>query len=142
MSKNDIGVALVTGASSGIGRATAKALKDAGYSVFGTSRKAVAESSDGIKMLICDVTDDASVQKMVAEVLKLAGRIDLLVNNAGIGLLGGAEESSSAQARALFDVNVFGITRVTNRSTTNCAHSEFGLWWSSRDLLGPRSKRA
>ena len=107
-------VALVTGASSGIGRATAKALEQAGYRVFGTSRKAVAESSDGITMLICDVTDDASVQKMVAEVLKQAGRIDLLVNNAGIGLLGGAEESSTAQAQALFDVNVFGITRVTN----------------------------
>jgi short-subunit dehydrogenase len=113
MSKNN-GVALVTGASSGIGQATAKALARAGYSVFGTSRKAVAEGSDGIKMLICDVTDDASVAKMVAEVLKQAGRIDLLVNNAGIGLLGGAEESSTAQARALFDVNVFGITRVTN----------------------------
>ena len=75
MSKNDIGVALVTGASSGIGRVTTRALKQAGYRVFGTSRKAVAESSDGITMLICDVTDDASVQKMVAEVLKQAGRI-------------------------------------------------------------------
>ena len=71
MSKNDIGVALVTGASSGIGRATAKALQHAGYSVFGTSRKAIAESSDGIKMLICDVTDDASVGKMAAEVLSV-----------------------------------------------------------------------
>jgi short-subunit dehydrogenase len=114
MSKNDIGVALVTGASSGIGRATADALRQAGYRVFGTSRKARAEGDDGITMLVCDVTDDTSVQKMVAEVLRQAGRIDLLVNNAGIGLLGGAEESSAAQARALFDVNVFGVTRVTN----------------------------
>lgn len=114
MNKNNIGVALITGASSGIGLVTAKALRQAGYRVFGTSRRAVAESSDGITMLICDVSDDASVQKMVAEVLKQAGRIDLLVNNAGIGLLGGAEESSTAQAQALFDVNVFGVTRVTN----------------------------
>jgi NAD(P)-dependent dehydrogenase (short-subunit alcohol dehydrogenase family) len=53
-------------------------------------------------MLICDVTDDASVQKMVDEVLSKAGRIDLLVNNSGIGLLGGAQESSTAQAQALF----------------------------------------
>ena len=55
MSKIDLGVALVTGASSGIGRATAQALKRAGYRVFGTSRRAVAETVDGITMLICEV---------------------------------------------------------------------------------------
>jgi len=114
MSKHENAVALVTGASSGIGRATATALGHAGYRVFGTSRRAAAESSEGVTMLTCDVTDDASVQQMVAEVLRQAGRIDLLVNNAGVGLLGGAEESSTAQAQALFNVNVFGVTRVTN----------------------------
>src|SRR5688572_16880370 len=114
MNKINPGVALVTGASSGIGRATAKALQNAGFRVFGTSRRAAAESSDGVTMLACDVTDDASVAKLVDEVLAKAGRIDLLVNNAGIGLLGGAEESSIAQAQALFDVNVFGVLRVTN----------------------------
>jgi short-subunit dehydrogenase len=112
--KSNMGVALVTGASSGIGKATALALRDAGYRVFGTSRKAVAASPAGITMLVCDVTDEASVHRMVSEVLGQAGSIDLLVNNAGIGLLGGAEESSSAQAQALFDVNVFGVLRVTN----------------------------
>ena len=92
MSKPDLGVALVTGASTGIGRATAKALQNAGFRVFGTSRRAVSEKLDGVTMLTCDVTDDASVAKLVDEVLAKAGRIDLLVNNAGIGLLGGAEE--------------------------------------------------
>ena len=114
MSKNNPGVALVTGASSGIGRATAKALQRAHYRVFGTSRRAAAERLDGVIMLSCDVTDDASVAKLVEEVLAKAGRIDLLVNNAGIGLLGAAEESSTAQAQALFDVNVFGVLRMTN----------------------------
>jgi short-subunit dehydrogenase len=114
MNKTDLGVALVTGASSGIGRATARALRNAGFRVFGTSRRAVAERSDGVTMLSCDVTDDASVAKLVDELLAEAGRIDLLVNNAGIGLLGGAEESSTAQAQALFDVNVFGVLRMTN----------------------------
>ncbi len=113
MNNKDSAVALITGASSGIGLVTAKALQRAGYRVFGTSRREVA-STDSITMLTCDVTDEASVTNMVAEVLKQAGRIDLLINNAGIGLLGGAEESSTAQAQALFDVNVFGITRVTN----------------------------
>jgi NAD(P)-dependent dehydrogenase (short-subunit alcohol dehydrogenase family) len=60
------------------------------------------------------VTDDVSVAKVVDEVLAKAGRLDLLVNNAGIGLLGAAEESSTAQAQALFDVNVFGVLRMTN----------------------------
>ncbi|MGN6648547.1 oxidoreductase [Trinickia sp.] len=114
MNKNDMRVALVTGASSGIGRATALALRQAGYRVFGTSRKTSPASVDDITMLTCDVTDDDSVQEMVAEVLRAAGRIDLLVNNAGIGLFGGAEESSAAQARSLFEVNVFGVLRVTN----------------------------
>ena len=113
MNETNPGVALVTGASSGIGRATAKALQSAGFRVFGTSRRAAAESSDGVTMLACDLTNDESVTKLVDEVLAEAGRIDLLVNNAGIGLLGGAEESSTAQAQALFDINVFGVLRVT-----------------------------
>ena len=114
MNKSNPGVALVTGASSGIGRTTAKALQHAGFRVFGTSRRAAGESVDGITMLACDVTDDGSVATLVEEVLARAGRIDLLVNNAGIGLLGGAEESSIAQAQALYDVNVFGVLRVTS----------------------------
>lgn len=114
MRKTNLGVALVTGASSGIGHVTAKALQNAGFRIFGTSRRAAAERPDGITMLSCDVTDDASVAKLVEDVLAEAGRIDLLVNNAGIGLLGAAEESSIAQAQALFDVNVFGVLRMIN----------------------------
>jgi short-subunit dehydrogenase len=114
MSKIESRIALVTGASSGIGLVTAKALRRDGYRVFGTSRKPMSDTPDGITMLICDVTDDASVQGVVDDVLSRTGQIDLLVNNAGIGLLGGAEESSAAQAKAMFDVNVFGVMRMTN----------------------------
>ncbi len=114
MSKTERGIALVTGASSGIGLVTARALRRDGYRVFGTSRRPMSDTPDGITMLICDVTDDTSVQTVVDEVLIRVGRIDLLVNNAGIGLLGGAEESSAAQAKAVFDVNVFGVLRMTN----------------------------
>lgn len=136
MNETDLGVALVTGASSGIGRATAQALKRAGYHVFGTSRRAVAETPDGITMLICDVTDDASVQKMVDEVLSRTERIDLLVNNAGIGLLGGAEESSTAQAQALFDVNVFGVLRVTNVVLPTMRRQEKGRIINMSSIMG------
>ena len=114
MSKTERGVALVTGASSGIGLATARALRRDGYRVFGTSRKPMGDAADGVTMLVCDVTNDQSVRDVIENVVSRAGQIDLLVNNAGIGLLGGAEESSAAQAKVLFDVNVFGVLRLTN----------------------------
>jgi len=136
MSKSDRGVALVTGASAGIGRATAKALQNAGFRVFGTSRRAVTERTDGVTMLTCDVTDDASVTRLVGEVMAKAGRIDLLVNNAGVGLLGGAEESSSAQAQALFDVNVFGVVRMTNAVLPAMHHQGKGRIVNLSSILG------
>ncbi len=104
-------VAIVTGASGGIGEATARALAQAGYRVFGTSRKSPARPTAGMEHVTCDVTRDDSVEAAIAEVLGKAGRIDLLVNNAGIGLIGAAEESSLEQAKSLFDVNLFGVIR-------------------------------
>lgn len=106
-----IKTAIVTGAASGIGKATAQALRGAGYRVFGTSRKPVSDAGTDVRMLTCDVTDDASVAEMVETVFGEAGRIDLLVNNAGFGISGAAEESSVEQAKAMFDVNLFGVIR-------------------------------
>jgi NAD(P)-dependent dehydrogenase (short-subunit alcohol dehydrogenase family) len=107
-------VALVTGASSGIGEAAARELVAAGFTVYGTSRKAVAgEQREGVTFLPLDVTDDASVTAAVGDVLARSGHIDVLVNNAGFGVTGAAEESSVEQARALFETNVFGLMRVT-----------------------------
>lgn len=107
-------VALVTGASSGIGEAAASALAGAGFTVYGTSRRATAgEERDGVMFLPLDVTDDESVAGVVDEVLGRSGRIDVLVNNAGVGTAGAAEESSIEQARALFDTNLFGSIRMT-----------------------------
>jgi NAD(P)-dependent dehydrogenase (short-subunit alcohol dehydrogenase family) len=106
-------VAIVTGASAGIGKAIAPALDAAGYRVFGTYRRPPATRSPGIEYLTCDVTSDESVKAAVGEVLSKTGRIDLLVNNAGVGLFGGAEESSLEQAKSLFDVNLFGVIRMT-----------------------------
>ena len=107
--------ALVTGASSGIGKATALALSQAGYKVIGTSRKAQAgELRNGMRMIACDVTDDSSVAQAVALARAELGSIDLLVNNAGYAVSGAAEESSVEQVRALFDTNFLGVVRVTN----------------------------
>ena len=106
-------VAMVTGASGGIGEATARALHVAGYRVFGTYRRPPATRLPGIEYLACDVASDESVEAAVREVVSASGRIDLLVNNAGVGLIAGAEESSLEQAKALFDVNLFGVIRLT-----------------------------
>lgn len=107
-------IALVTGASSGIGKATAEALAVAGFRVFGTSRRTIENGPKQVTMLTCDVTDDTSVDQLIADVLSRAGRIDLLVNNAGFGVTGAAEESSIAQVRSLFETNFHGVVRVTN----------------------------
>jgi NAD(P)-dependent dehydrogenase (short-subunit alcohol dehydrogenase family) len=108
-------VALVTGASTGIGRAAALALRDAGYTVVGTSRKpASAADLEGVTLLELDVASDESVRSAVGQVLERFGRIDVLVNNAGVGAAGAAEESSIGQAKGVFDVNVFGVIRMTN----------------------------
>ena len=106
--------AIVTGASSGIGKATAAALARAGFTVFRTSRRNIENGPEQVTMLACDVTDEESVRKLVSDVLARTGRIDLLVNNAGLGLFGGAEESSVEQAKSLFEVNFFDLVRMTN----------------------------
>jgi NAD(P)-dependent dehydrogenase (short-subunit alcohol dehydrogenase family) len=107
-------VALVTGASSGIGEAAARALVGAGFTVYGTSRRATTGEKRGdVVFLPLDVTDDDSVAAAVREVLDRSGRIDVLVNNAGLGVAGAAEESSLEQARALFETNLFGSIRMT-----------------------------
>jgi NAD(P)-dependent dehydrogenase (short-subunit alcohol dehydrogenase family) len=108
-------VALVTGASSGIGRATALALVDAGFAVVGTSRNAAkAEPLAGVTLLDLDVVSDDSVRSLVEEVIERFGRIDVLVNNAGVGAVGAGEESSIDQTREVFDINVFGLIRMAN----------------------------
>jgi NAD(P)-dependent dehydrogenase (short-subunit alcohol dehydrogenase family) len=107
-------VALVTGASSGIGKATAERLATAGYKVYGTSRRSVTPGQRPYEMLALDVTSDESVEAAVNDLLRLESRIDLLVNNAGFSVApAGAEESSIEQARAIFDTNFFGIVRMT-----------------------------
>src|SRR5437867_585784 len=107
-------IALVTGASSGIGEATAERLAMAGYKVYGTSRRSAKASQRSFELLPLDVTSDESVEATVREVLRLEGRIDLLMNNAGFGVApAGAEESSIEQAQPIFDTNFFGVVRMT-----------------------------
>ena len=106
-------MALVTGASSGIGKEVALRLVDAGYQVVGTSRDASAlTGAEGLTFVDLDVSSDASVTAAVGHVLERFGRLDVLVNNAGIGSAGAAEELSVAQDRKVIDVNVVGVIRM------------------------------
>ncbi len=154
--------ALVTGASSGIGEATAERLAMAGYKVYGTSRRAAKASQRSFELLPLDVTSDESVEATIREVLRAEGRIDLLVNNAGFSVApAGAEESSIEQARSIFDTNFFGIgwascrhrtwrfiprpsTRskaIRNRSTMSCARGASGYRSSSLHIRRRSSTR-
>ncbi|MEQ1832503.1 MAG: oxidoreductase [Candidatus Eisenbacteria bacterium] len=130
-------VALVTGASSGIGEATATRLAAAGYKVFGTSRRAAAAGPRAFEMLTLDVTDDRSVEAAVQEVVRSAGRIDVLVNNAGFGVApAGAEESSTEQAQAIFDTNFFGIVRMTRAVVPQMRQQRAGRIINIGSVLG------
>jgi NAD(P)-dependent dehydrogenase (short-subunit alcohol dehydrogenase family) len=108
-------VILITGASSGIGKESARLMAQKGFTVYAAARrldKMQALNELGIKPLAMDVTDDASVQKGVEELLKNEGRIDVLVNNAGYGSYGALEDVPMSEARYQFDVNVFGMARL------------------------------
>jgi len=106
-------VVLITGASSGIGQATAELLAARGHRVFGGVRApATTRPLAGVELIPLDVRDEASVKACVEDVCSRAGRIDVLVNNAGVNLVGAIEETSVDQAQALFDTNVFGVMRM------------------------------
>ena len=109
-------VAIVTGASSGIGEATARQLRSLGYRVYAAARRVDRMApllADGIDVAALDVTDETSLTAFVEQVIAEAGRIDVLVNNAGYGSYGAVEDVPLAEARRQFDVNVFGLARLT-----------------------------
>jgi NAD(P)-dependent dehydrogenase (short-subunit alcohol dehydrogenase family) len=130
-------IALVTGASSGIGEATAKRLALAGYKVYGTSRRGAPPGQRSFEMLPLDVTRDESVEAAVTKVMRLDGRIDVLVNNAGFSIApAGAEESSIEQAKSIFDTNFFGIVRMTRTVVPHMRRQRRGRIINIGSVLG------
>src|ERR1700758_2708527 len=108
-------VALITGVSSGIGRAIAGLLSQRGFRVFGTARGKVELKGplEAVELISLDVCDDDSVRSCVRSVVDRAGRIDALVNNAGYTLIGSLEETTVEEAKQLFETNFFGVLRMT-----------------------------
>ncbi|MGH8446445.1 MAG: oxidoreductase [Solimonas sp.] len=105
-------VVLITGVSSGIGRATAIKFATQGCRVFGTVRNTEkAQAIPGVTLIEMDIRDEESVQRGIDSIIAQATRIDVLVNSAGVTLLGAMEETSIAEAQTLFDTNLFGLLR-------------------------------
>ena len=105
-------VVLITGASSGIGKAIATFLADKKYIVYGTSRNPKVKEIDGFKMIALDVLKTETIEKAVELVIAEQGRLDVLVNNAGMGITGPIEDTPTDEMRAVFDTNLFGAVDV------------------------------
>lgn len=111
MDKKQKQVVLITGASSGIGKATACYFAERGYKVYGVARNDF--KADGVVPILADITDRTAVKDTVDFVIKLEGKIDILINNAGMGVAGAVETTSLEDAKKQFDVNFFGTVNMT-----------------------------
>src|SRR5262249_45809845 len=130
-------VVLITGASSGIGRATAELIAARGHQVFGGVRApAATRPLTGVELVPLDVRDEASAKACIDEVRRRAGRIDILINNAGVNLVGAVEETSISQAQALFDTNVIGVLRMVRAVLPDMRRQGAGLIVNISSILG------
>jgi NAD(P)-dependent dehydrogenase (short-subunit alcohol dehydrogenase family) len=135
---------LITGTSSGFGRDTAETLHGAGHTVYASMRGTQGKNREaaealrklGIKTVELDVSDDASVEAGVKEVLAEAGKIDVLVNNAGIASVGVTEAFTTDQAKVIFDTNVIGLLRVTRAVLPSMRQNRDGLIINIGSILG------
>jgi short-subunit dehydrogenase len=122
-------IALITGASSGIGESAALLLKNEGYTVYGAARRTEMMqhlTNNGIKILPLDITNDDSIIKCVNTILEKEGRIDILVNNAGYGSYGAVEDVPLQEAKRQFEVNIFGLARITQLILPKMRENNFG----------------
>jgi NAD(P)-dependent dehydrogenase (short-subunit alcohol dehydrogenase family) len=122
-------VVLITGASSGIGKEAARTLKKTGSVVYGAARRSEMMKdleSDGIRVLQLDLTDEDSVEACVKSIIEREGRIDILVNNAGYGSYGAIEDIPISEARRQFEVNLFGLARLTQAVLPSMRAKRFG----------------
>lgn len=135
---------IITGAGGGFGLLISKALVEAGHTVIGTMRdmsgrnqaNAATLQGLGASVIEMDVTNDASVEKAMAAAIKEAGSVDVLINNAGVGVLGVQETFTAGDLQKLFDINVFGVHRVTRTLMPHLRAKKSGLVINISSLLG------
>jgi len=122
-------VVLITGASAGIGEATAIALRNQGHVVYGGARRVEKMKNIaryGVKPLALDVSNEESMQRCIQQVLSEQGRIDVLVNNAGYGAYGSLEDTPLAEGKRQFEVNLFGLARMTQLALPHMREHRYG----------------
>ena len=131
-------VVLITGASSGMGKETAKLLANEGYIVYGGTRdRNLSENdSEGVNTVYLDVTDSYSIKEAVESVMEKEGKIDVLVNNAGYGLVATVEDATDKEMFDQFNVNVFGLLRTTREVLPHMRRAEKGVIINISSFLG------
>lgn len=130
-------VVVITGVSSGIGRAAAMMFAEQGCRVFGTVRnRANAQAIPGVAFIEMDIRDEVSVQHGIQAIVAQGERIDVLVNNAGVTLLGATEETSIAEAQTLFDTNLLGLLRTTKAVLPHMREQRSGRIVNVSSVLG------
>lgn len=128
---------VITGVSSGIGRAAAMKFAERGCRVFGTVRNtAKAQAIPGVTLIEMDIRDEASIARGFQTIIAQARRIDVLVNSAGVTLLGAAEETSIAEAQTLFDTNLFGLLRTIKAVLPHMREQRSGRIVNVSSVLG------
>lgn len=105
-------VVLITGGSSGIGKSIGEFLKSKNYKIYGTSRNPSKNTNNTFPLLALDVTKQETILSVISEIMKAEGRIDILINNAGIGITGPLEETPDSEIKKAFDTNYFGPLNV------------------------------
>lgn len=129
-------VILITGGSSGIGKATGKYLLDKGFTVYGTSRNPGLAQDSPFPLLALDVRDTNSIQAAVAEVIAKSGAIDVLINNAGVGITGPLEEIPAQEIKNNFDTNLFGPIEVMKAVLPHMRNQKSGLIINITSIAG------
>jgi short-subunit dehydrogenase len=129
-------IILVTGASSGIGKAVATFLSDKGYTVYGTSRIPRNEEDFSFKMIVLDVLKIETIQTAVNFIIKQEGRLDILVNNAGIGVTGPIEETPTDEMRNAFNTNFFGALDVIKTVLPFMRTQKYGVILNTTSIAG------
>ena len=128
-------IAIVTGGTSGIGKATALALRGAGYTVYEFSRREAGV--EGLHHIRADITDETQVRAAVQQVMDAEGQIDVVVNNAGFGISGAVEFTDTADAQRLFNADFFGMVRVNRAVIAHMRAAGRGRIVNLSSVAGP-----